>query len=189
MIVKRKKLSNETTIRIMSQILDGLKYLHERDIIHRDIKLENILVSDEEEMDIRITDFGLSTIVGNDAFTDLICGTPSYVAPEILTAHRSERGYKQEVDLWSVGVILYICLCGYPPFSVELAPPSLDEQIRSGRISFHSPYWDNVDPRAIDLIKRLLTVDPESRITVQETLEHPWINSIGNIEPAIDQCS
>jgi serine/threonine-protein kinase Chk2 len=100
------------------------------------------------------------------------------VAPEILLPSGS-RQYTKAVDVWSLGVVLYICLCGFPPFSDELRtsdyPFSLAQQIKMGRFDYPSPYWDSVGDPALDLIDRMLTVDAEKRITVDECLEHPWM--------------
>ena len=100
------------------------------------------------------------------------------VAPEILQETRRRR-YTKAVDIWSLGVVLYICLCGFPPFSDELYtrenPYSLAQQIKMGRFDYPSPYWDSVGDPALDLIDRMLTVDVEKRITVDECLEHPWL--------------
>lgn len=100
------------------------------------------------------------------------------VAPEILENTRY-RKYTRAVDIWSLGVVLYICLCGFPPFSDELRTPehpyNLSQQIKMGRFDYPSPYWDSVGDPALDLIDRMLTVDVEKRITVDECLEHPWI--------------
>lgn len=85
------------------------------------------------------------------------------------------RKYTKAVDIWSLGVVLYICLCGFPPFSDELAPPNLRDQIKEGRFDYPSPYWDAIGDAALDLIDRMLTVDPEARITVEDALEHPWV--------------
>jgi serine/threonine-protein kinase Chk2 len=120
----------------------------------------------------------LAKIIGEDSFTSTLCGTPSYVAPEILEQTKHRR-YTRAVDVWSLGVVLYICLCGFPPFSDELYtaenPYSLSEQIKGGRFDYPSPYWDSVGDPALDLIDRMLTVDVENRITIEECLEHPWI--------------
>lgn len=100
------------------------------------------------------------------------------VAPEILQETQRRR-YTKAVDVWSLGVVLYICLCGFPPFSDELYTPqnpyTLAQQIKMGRFDYPSPYWDSVGDPALDLIDRMLTVDVEKRITVEECLEHPWL--------------
>lgn len=105
------------------------------------------------------------------------CGTPSYVAPEILESS-SHRRYTHAVDVWSLGVVLYICLCGFPPFSDELNTPdnpyTLSQQIKLGRFDYPSPYWDSVHDEALDLIDRMLTVDYTQRATIDDCLQHPW---------------
>ncbi|KAF3906203.1 hypothetical protein ABW20_dc0101389 [Dactylellina cionopaga] len=175
LIIEKGKLSEEETRKLYLQLLNGLKYLHERNIVHRDIKPENILLTDKN-LTCKLADFGLAKIIGEDSFTTSLCGTPSYVAPEILMPSRN-RKYTKAVDIWSLGVVLYICLCGFPPFSDELAPPNLRDQIKEGRFDYPSPYWDTVGDAALDLIDRMLTVDPDERITVEEALEHPWVTN------------
>lgn len=109
------------------------------------------------------------------------------MAPEILENTR-HRKYTRAVDVWSLGVVLYICLCGFPPFSDELYsrdnPYTLAQQIKMGRFDYPSPYWDPVGDPALDLIDRMLTVDIEKRITIDDCLEHPWIRNVGYINPA-----
>lgn len=147
--------------------------------MHRDIKPENILIVDKQ-LNIKIADFGLAKIIGEESFTTTLCGTPSYVAPEILE-HTNRRRYTRAVDVWSLGVVLYICLCGFPPFSDELYSPenpyTLSQQIKMGRFDYPSPYWDSVGDPALDLIDRMLTTKVEDRITIDECLEHPWITA------------
>jgi serine/threonine-protein kinase CHEK2 len=109
------------------------------------------------------------------------------VAPEILENTR-HRKYTRAVDVWSLGVVLYICLCGFPPFSDELYtrenPYTMAQQIKMGRFDYPSPYWDPIGDPALDLIDRMLTVDVSKRITIDECLEHPWVRNVGYINPA-----
>jgi serine/threonine-protein kinase CHEK2 len=109
------------------------------------------------------------------------------VAPEILE-NTKHRKYTKAVDVWSLGVVLYICLCGFPPFSDELYtrenPYTMAQQIKMGRFDYPSPYWDPVGDPALDLIDKMLTVDVSKRITIDECLEHPWTRNAGYINPA-----
>ncbi|KAG9196412.1 serine/threonine-protein kinase CHEK2 [Alternaria panax] len=161
-IVMKQKLTEAEARRVFVQLFQAVKYLHERNIVHRDIKPENILLTDKE-LSVKLADFGLAKIID--------------VAPEILE-NSNHRRYTRAVDVWSLGVVLYICLCGFPPFSDELYsaenPYTLSQQIKMGRFDYPSPYWDSVGDPALDLIDRMLTVDVEQRITIDECLEHPW---------------
>ncbi|KAF2740516.1 lanosterol 14-alpha-demethylase [Polyplosphaeria fusca] len=175
-IVMKQKLTESEARKVFVQLFQGVKYLHERNIVHRDIKPENILLTDKE-LRVKLADFGLAKIIGEESFTTTLCGTPSYVAPEILEGSNHRR-YTRAVDVWSLGVVLYICLCGFPPFSDELYstenPYTLSQQIKMGRFDYPSPYWDSVGDPALDLIDRMLTVDVDQRITIDQCLEHPW---------------
>lgn len=176
-IVMKQKLSVEETRHVFKQLFEGMKYLHDRNIVHRDIKPENILLTDKN-LSIKIADFGLAKIIGEESFTTTLCGTPSYVAPEILSDSKHRR-YTRAVDVWSLGVVLYICLCGFPPFSDELyskeAPYTLHDQIKMGRFDYPSPYWDSVPDSALELIDAMLTVDAAKRPTVEECMVHPFM--------------
>ncbi|KAJ6446248.1 checkpoint kinase 2-like protein [Purpureocillium lavendulum] len=176
-IVMKQKLSEDESRKLFKQLFQGIKYLHERNIVHRDIKPENILMVDKN-LHVKLADFGLAKIIGEESFTTTLCGTPSYVAPEIL-ADSKQRKYTKAVDVWSLGVVLYICLCGFPPFSDELYsrdfPFTLSQQIKSGRFDYPSPYWDSVGDPALDLIDSMLVVDPEKRYTIDQCLAHPWL--------------
>ncbi|MCJ1288921.1 hypothetical protein MMC34_000452 [Xylographa carneopallida] len=176
-IVMKQKLTEQETRKVFVQLFQGMKYLHERNIVHRDLKPENILLIDKD-LSVKIADFGLAKIIGEESFTTTLCGTPSYVAPEILENSKHRR-YTRAVDVWSLGVVLYICLCGFPPFSDELyspeSPYTLSQQIKLGRFDYPSPYWDSVGDPALDLIDKMLVVDPDKRYSIDECLEHPWI--------------
>ncbi|KAF0332437.1 serine threonine-protein kinase chk2 [Colletotrichum asianum] len=176
-IVMKQKLTEDESRKLFTQLFQGIKYLHDRNIVHRDIKPENILMVDRD-LHVKLADFGLAKIIGEESFTTTLCGTPSYVAPEILAEGR-HRKYTKAVDIWSLGVVLYICLCGFPPFSDELYskdfPFTLSQQIKSGRFDYPSPYWDSVGDPALDLIDSMLVVDPERRFTVDQCLNHPWM--------------
>jgi serine/threonine protein kinase len=116
-------------------------------------------------------------LLSADHHLSTACGTPGYVSPEILTASKG-KGYGNECDLWSLGVILYILLCGYPPFYDENNNNAvIFKQIKAGAFTFADPYWTDVSVEAKDLVKALLTVDPAKRITSEGVFEHPWIKA------------
>ncbi|KAF1949347.1 lanosterol 14-alpha-demethylase [Byssothecium circinans] len=177
LIVMKQKLSEAEARKVFVQLFQGVKYLHERNIVHRDIKPENILLTDKD-LHVKLADFGLAKIIGEESFTTTLCGTPSYVAPEILESSNHRR-YTRAVDVWSLGVVLYICLCGFPPFSDELYSPenpyTLSQQIKAARFDYPSPYWDSVGDPALDLIDRMLTKEADLRISIDECLQHPWV--------------
>ena len=100
------------------------------------------------------------------------CGTPGYVAPEVLT----HENYSSQVDLWSVGVIVYILLCGFPPFYAD-SDALLFEKIKKGEYEFLRPYWDPISEDAKDLIRKMLIVDPKKRITCAEAMQHKWLKA------------
>ncbi|KAG0319394.1 hypothetical protein BGZ99_005126 [Dissophora globulifera] len=170
-IIDKQKFTEPETRHIFRQVLEGVKYLHDAGVVHRDLKPENILVMDKEAMTVKISDFGLAKTIGELVSFNTICGTPSYVAPEVI----SNTQYGKAVDMWSLGVVLYICLCGFPPFSDDLAPPSLREQVLQSMYTFPSPYWDEISDEAVDLVQGLLAQSPEDRLNVRETLEHVWM--------------
>ncbi|KAI8577199.1 hypothetical protein K450DRAFT_253367 [Umbelopsis ramanniana AG] len=171
-VYEKQRLPEAEARLLFWQLLVGLDYLHSNNVVHRDLKLENVLFEDKKELRIKIGDFGLATFSHKQFALTSRCGTPSYVAPEIL-APASSRAYGKEVDLWSLGVMLYICLCGYPPFYADHTVPS--QAIRSGQFTFAEADWKNITKEAQDLVSRLMTVDPTKRITVNEAMWHPWI--------------
>lgn len=169
-IVKKRCYTEEEAANVIRQVARACEYMHENGVIHRDLKPENIVYVDDRSSHICVTDFGLAKYVEKGLLTKTACGTPGYVAPEILHMHR----YNAQVDMWAVGVILYILLCGFPPF-VEKNLKALYKLIKSGKFSFPSPYWNNVSKEAKDCIARLLHVEPQARLTPTELLKHEWI--------------
>ncbi|KAM8758211.1 serine/threonine-protein kinase DCLK3 [Rhynchonycteris naso] len=175
-IIENVKFPEHTAARMFTDLCKALVHMHDKNIVHRDLKPENLLVQRNEDKSttLKLADFGLAKHVVRPVFT--VCGTPTYVAPEIL----SEKGYGLEADMWAAGVILYILLCGFPPFrSPERDQDELFHIIQQGHFEFLAPYWDNISDAAKDLVSRLLVVDPKKRYTAHQVLKHPWIETSG----------
>ncbi|XP_055274762.1 LOW QUALITY PROTEIN: calcium/calmodulin-dependent protein kinase type 1G [Moschus berezovskii] len=170
-ILERGVYTEKDASLVIQQVLSAVKYLHENGIVHRDLKPENLLyLTPEENSKIMITDFGLSKMEQSGVMSTA-CGTPGYVAPEVL----AQKPYSKAVDCWSIGVITYILLCGYPPFYEE-TESKLFEKIKEGYYEFESPFWDDISESAKDFICHLLEKDPNERYTCEKALRHPWIN-------------
>jgi len=171
-IVERGSYSERDASNIVRQIVSGVKYLHSLGIAHRDIKPENLLCSGEgNSMIIKIADFGLSKVFANGQQLETSCGTPDYAAPEVLTG---DTVYDKSVDLWSVGVVTYVLLCGYPPFYAN-SQTMLFEKIIHAEYDFPEPEWNYISETAKNFIKSLLLLDAKSRLTAEECLEHPFL--------------
>jgi len=183
-IVSRGNYTEKDAAVVMKTLCDALRYLHDKKIVHRDLKPENILLESEaSDAKIKIADFGLARVMTNKDVMKTACGTPGYVAPEVL----QNKGYQGGgLDIWSAGVVLYILLCGFPPFYEEELP-ALFDQIIKGKYDFPSPWWDAISSTAKDLVKKCLTVDVSKRFTAQQVLEHEWIVKLqGASDKAID---
>ena len=161
-------------------LLLALDYLHGKGIAHRDLKLSNVLVAENQHR-VKIVDFGFAILVGTDNTLTSFCGTTAYMAPEII----GNLSYGMPVDMWALGVMLYHLLCGELPFQ---APPptsrsggggdgalSLEALILDGVVTFHQAAWSDVSQGAKELVLKLLTVDPARRYTAQDALKHFWI--------------
>jgi len=169
-IVDRGNYSERDAANIVKQILEAVRYLHKEGIVHRDLKPENLLSAGEGESEVvKVADFGFAKNFGEEKLVTS-CGSPGYVAPEVLT----EDTYTNAVDMWSVGVIIYILLSGYPPFYDE-SPPKIFKKITEAKYDFDDPVWDDISDMAKDLIKKLLVKDPEQRLSAKQCLKHPWI--------------
>ncbi|XP_008512417.2 serine/threonine-protein kinase 33 isoform X3 [Equus przewalskii] len=181
-ILDRKGHFSENETRwIIQSLASAIAYLHNKDIVHRDLKLENIMVkssfidaNDEMNLNIKVTDFGLAVKKQGrgEAMLQSTCGTPIYMAPEVINAH----DYSQQCDIWSIGVIMYILLCGEPPFLAS-SEEKLFELIRKGELHFEDPVWDSISDCAKSVLKQLMKIDPAHRITAKELLDNQWLTS------------
>lgn len=155
--------SEKDAAELVYQILSVVKYLHARGIVHRDLKPENLLFEDETAKRLKLCDFGLAEKIKENEIMYNVVGSPTYMAPEITTGN----GYGKPVDMYSIGVIMYILLCGYPPFEPEEGIIDLE---------FPSPEWDSIQDSVKKLISLLLDKDPSKRPTAEQCLQHPWIS-------------
>jgi serine/threonine protein kinase len=165
---KRGKLSEPTAKIIFKQIIKGLQFIHKKRIVHRDIKLDNILI--DLTNTVKICDFGVSRILQPKDIMYEHCGTPAYIAPEIF----KDEGYEGfSCDVWSAGVTLYYMLAGMQPFKADKI-----EELKEIIIKGEFEPIENLSNEASDLINKMLEVDPEKRITVDEILKHPWLKNV-----------
>jgi len=158
--------------RISRKLIEAVVYCHKKCIVHRDIKLENILLSDlTDDTKIKLADFGCARpfIPGENSLKSL-CGSPQYAAPEL---YMHEDGYDERCDIWSIGVVIYVLLGGYAPF--EGSSMELPGIICEGYFEFHSVYWSEISRNAKSLIESLLVVEPDDRATLVEALDSEWL--------------
>ncbi|XP_026144444.1 serine/threonine-protein kinase DCLK3-like isoform X2 [Carassius auratus] len=171
-ITQNGRFTEPSAACMIRDISQALEYIHSKSIAHRDIKPENLLVQRDGNgcLNLKLADFGLAMVVTEPVFT--VCGTPTYVAPEIL----AETGYGVGVDVWAMGVILFVLLSGFPPFrSPDRNQEELFRLIQKGEVHFLSPYWDNASEGAKALVRGLLEVNPKRRLTASQTLQHDWL--------------
>ena len=178
-IIEKTKLNEVEAKLHFYQIAAAIKYLHSKNICHRDLKPENVLLCtvDDANPIVKITDMGLSKLVDLGTVLKTFCGTPQYIAPEVVTsAGLQDNTYTLKVDRWSLGVILYILLSGTPPFSEDRkCGLNLRAQITSANYQFYPQLFDTISGPAKDLITKLLKVSPDERISAEEIMKHPWL--------------
>ncbi|KAI4570167.1 hypothetical protein MJT46_007461 [Ovis ammon polii x Ovis aries] len=201
-IVEKGYYSERDAADAVKQILEAVAYLHENGIVHRDLKPENLLyATPAPDAPLKIADFGLSKIVEHQVLMKTVCGTPGYCVlsssprrPEKLPISNNMekeepwiqyyiptpeilRGcaYGPEVDMWSVGIITYILLCGFEPFYDERGDQFMFRRILNCEYYFISPWWDEVSLNAKDLVRKLIVLDPKKRLTTFQALQHPWV--------------
>ncbi|CAL8107036.1 unnamed protein product [Calicophoron daubneyi] len=178
--------SEKRTRLFMRQLFDAVAFIHSKQIVHRDLKPENILLDDD--LNIKITDFGLAVLTDDTEELKETRGTPGYLAPEVLKVgyYDDQPPYGQPVDIWACGVIMYTLLAGCPPFWNRKEYLML-RQIMEGRYSFPSPEWDDISESAKDLIRHLLVVDVNVRITAEQALQHEFlVQAVPLLAPAFN---
>ncbi|XP_029288247.1 caM kinase-like vesicle-associated protein [Cottoperca gobio] len=168
--------SERDTSNVMRQVLEAVAYLHSLKIVHRNLKLENLVYFNRlKHSKIVISDFQLAKL--EKGFIKDPCGTPEYLAPEVVGRQR----YGRPVDCWAIGVTMYILLSGNPPFYDDAdedddRDKNLFLKILSGDYEFDSPYWDDISDSAKNLVASLMEVDQDQRLTAQEAIAHEWIS-------------
>ena len=174
-LLRRRKRLHELEVQCyINQICAAVKYLHSHRVIHRDLKLGNLFLNDK--MEVKIGDFGLATKLEFDGERKrTICGTPNYIAPEVL---EGKQGHSYEVDIWSIGVIIYTLIIGKPPFETSDVKTTY-KRIRMNAYSF--PENVAISDNARDLISKILNTDPAKRPTIDDIMMHEWINHAGTI--------
>ena len=175
-IISTKRLSECIAANFMRQILSAIAYCHDNNIAHRDINPENLLLDKEgAEAVIKIIDFGKASIINHRSKNKSKHGNAYYIAPEIYS--NSENNEK--CDIWSCGVVLYILLCGKPPFNGR-KDEEIVKRVMSGVVSFSDPIWESISNDAIKLIKKMLVVNPKNRISAKDALRDTWVT--GNMK-------
>lgn len=166
---ERGKLSERITKFLIYQILTALKHLHSKNIVHCDLKPENVLLSTASDFpQVKLCDFGFARIIGEKSFRRSVVGTPAYLAPEVLR----NKGYNRSLDMWSVGVITYVSLSGTFPFNED---EDINDQIQNAAFMYPPNPWKEITQDAIDLITNLLQVKQRKRLTVDKSLAHIWL--------------
>ncbi|RMZ86767.1 hypothetical protein DV736_g6007, partial [Chaetothyriales sp. CBS 134916] len=172
-IIAHGRLKEKQARKFGRQIASALDYCHRNSVVHRDLKIENILIS--KNGDIKIIDFGLSNLFSPRSLLKTFCGSLYFAAPELLQA-RQYTG--PEVDVWSFGIVLYVLVCGKVPFD-DQSMPQLHAKIKRGVVEY--PAWLTAECKSI--ISRMLVVDPRERATLQEIMNHPWMTKGFNAPP------
>ncbi|KAA0711220.1 Serine/threonine-protein kinase D1 [Triplophysa tibetana] len=166
---EKGRLPERITKFLVTQILVALRHLHFKNIVHCDLKPENVLLASADSFpQVKLCDFGFARIIGEKSFRRSVVGTPAYLAPEVLR----NKGYNRSLDMWSVGVIIYVSLSGTFPFNED---EDIHDQIQNAAFMYPPNPWKTVTPEAIDLINNLLQVKMRKRYSVDKSLSHPWL--------------
>jgi len=180
--IQQSKITERDAAKIMKEIGTAVQFLHNRDIAHRDLKPENLLYSSKDlhTATLKLIDFGFAKQVSHKGL-QTPCFTPYYAAPEVL--NQNVR-YNMSCDMWSIGVIMYVLLCGYPPFysaTGQPISPGMKKRIKQGEYTFPADDWSSVSATAKELIQSLLTVDVDKRIDINIFMRSPWIAATSEV--------
>eukprot|EP00092_Neocalanus_flemingeri_P070643 GFUD01086732.1.p1 GENE.GFUD01086732.1~~GFUD01086732.1.p1 ORF type:complete len:381 (-),score=77.64 GFUD01086732.1:997-2046(-) len=169
------RLSERITKFLVTQILVALKHLHSKNIVHCDLKPENVLLSSDSDFpQVKLCDFGYARIIGKKSFRKSIVGTPAYLAPEVLYSNvLKKRGFNRSLDMWSAGVIIYVALSGQFPFNEDV---DIEDQIRNAQFMYPEKPWKSISKEAIGCIQHFLVVQHDARYTVDQALTDKWIS-------------
>eukprot|EP00927_Polykrikos_kofoidii_P059836 TRINITY_DN5495_c0_g4_i2.p1 TRINITY_DN5495_c0_g4~~TRINITY_DN5495_c0_g4_i2.p1 ORF type:complete len:465 (+),score=97.29 TRINITY_DN5495_c0_g4_i2:153-1547(+) len=177
-IVEQNRFSEAQAVTLMRQVFSAVEYMHDLNVVHRDMKLANCLLLTREAVEqnvLKIIDFGLSIQMSGDQALRASQGTPYFMAPQVLKG----TAYDSSADMWSCGVILYVLLCGYPPFGGSSANAVIAKVIH-GNFSFNDADWGSVSEDARSLIRGMLKMQPRDRLTAKQALEHRWFQVAAN---------
>ena len=175
-VISQRSLSESHAATYMQHILSVLVYLHDRNIAHRDIKPENLMISNNSnDAIIKLIDFGSAHVCPKGTYMTDEVGTPFYTAPEVL-----RHQYNEKCDIWSAGVVLYILLCGFPPFAGN-SDREILQKVAIGRLSFPSPEWDSISFEAKDLIQQMICMNVSHRVSAREALCHTWFSNASRV--------
>ncbi|KAI0744311.1 Pkinase-domain-containing protein [Daedaleopsis nitida] len=174
-ILKREGLPEDETQYLTYQICDALAYVHSQGIAHRDLKPENVLLTDDSPPIVKVADFGLAKAIDSMTMLRTMCGTPIYLAPEVVNQGPNNEGYDQVVDSWSVGVIVFSMLTMSTPFGQDDVQKDVKTQVSNRKIDWYVLRQCNASPEAEDFIRKLLEYEPRRRMTLTEARLHPWL--------------
>ncbi|GAA5860552.1 hypothetical protein JCM8547_000338 [Rhodosporidiobolus lusitaniae] len=173
-VMKRGGLKETEVRELALMICQAVAYLHSKGITHRDLKPENLLLTKGPRPHCKVTDFGLAKMVNEGTMLKTMCGTPTYLAPEVIIGNSAGIGYRDIVDAYSVGVILYSCLTNQTPFDESESTP-LPERMKHRNVDLNIPRSMGVSETCLDFLSKLLRNDPSVRMSCQAALEHPWL--------------
>ncbi|GAA5841450.1 hypothetical protein JCM11251_007142 [Rhodosporidiobolus azoricus] len=178
-VMKRGGLKEKEVREIALMVCQAVAYLHSKGITHRDLKPENLLLTKGARPQCKVTDFGLAKMVNDQTRLQTMCGTPTYLAPEVILGNQAGVGYRDIVDAYSIGVILYSCLTNQTPFDESESTP-LPERMQFRSVDMNIPRSMGVSEIALDFLGRLLENDPNKRMSCKGALDHPWLRTKDN---------